>query len=247
VSSNAFSDYAIRKAKVDYVQSNALTSLDPEHASLYAECAAVLACAALERYLNDVLEEYCAAFNETSWGDLSPGRQRYLLRHVALRMQQKSGSFTAISQPSPSECAGLMRFAKECCDALNNPSTWRHFSDFGIFGEGSSSPDKIVSILRAFDSEGRNITTYIDDVGHDYRAVMQSLAQLVDTRHATAHAIKGSSPPSPSDTGIWIDASFALVGAIDAFLGFVPQDKPIEQPTAAGGGDEHSDHGTHQA
>lgn len=247
MSSNAFADYAIRKAKVDYFQTIASTSLDAEQASLYAECAAVLACAALERYLNDVLEEYCAAFNETSWGDLSPGRQRYLLRHVAIRMQHKSSGFTAISQPSPSECAGLVRFAKECCEAMDNPSTWRHFSDFGMFGEGSSSPSKIVSVLRAFDSDGRSITTYIDDVGHDCAAVMQSLTQLVDTRHATAHALKGSSPPSPSDTGIWINASFALVGAIDAFLGFVPQDMPIEQPTAAGGGDEHSDHSTQQA
>jgi hypothetical protein len=202
------------------MQSMALSSLDSTLSSLYAECAAVLACAALERYMNDVLEEYCTSFNETSWDDLSPGRQRYLLRHVALRMESKSGSFSANQQLKSSDCADLIRLVNECSDALVNPSTWPYFSDFGMFGEGSSSPDKIISILRAFDSDGRSIANYLEESGHDRSSIMQSLSQLVDTRHATAHAIKGSSPPSSSDTEIWINASAILVQAIDSFLGF---------------------------
>ncbi len=221
--SNAYSDYNVRKFKVDVMQAMALSSLDSTLSSLYAECAAVLACAALERYMNDVLEEYCTSFNETSWDDLSPGRQRYLLRHVALKMERKSVSFSTAQQPAPSDCADLIRFVNECSEALANPSTWRYFSDFGIFGEGSSSPDKITSILRAFDSEGRSIADYLEESGHDRSSIMQSLKQLVNTRHATAHAIKGSSPPSSSDTEIWITASVILVRSIDSFLGFSPE------------------------
>ncbi len=215
------------------MQSKALESLDATLSSLYAECSAVLACAALERYMNDVLEEFCTSFCETSWDDLSPGRQRYFLRHVALRMEKKSRSFSNAQQLTPSDCTDLIRLVKECSEALKNPSTWRYFSDFGMFGEGTSSPEKIVSILRAFDSDGRSIADYLEEVGHDRRSIMQSLSQLVDTRHATAHAIKGSSPPGSTDTEIWIKASAMLVQTIDRFLGFAHDLVPIEQPIPA--------------
>lgn len=220
MASNALSDYNIRKFKIDAMQSMASASLDSNMSSLYAECAAVLACAALERYMNDVLEEYCASFSETTWSDLSPGRERYLLRHIALRMEQKSENFTASQQPSQSDCDGLIRFIDECSKALLNPSAWRYFSDFGMFGEGSSSPSKIISTLKAFDSDGRSLTVYLEELGHDRASIMQSLTQLVDTRHAVAHALRGSSPPSSSDTEIWINASAVLVESIDSFLGF---------------------------
>jgi hypothetical protein len=238
VASNAYSDYNVRKSKVDVMQSMAISSLDPALSSLYAECAAVLACAALERYMNDVLEEYCTSFNETSWDDLSPGRQRYLLRHVALKMERKSGSFSTAQQLTQSDCTDLIRFVNECSQALANPSTWHYFSDFGMFGEGSSSPKKIICILRAFDSDGRSIAHYLEESGHDRNSIMQSLTQLVNTRHATAHAIKGSSPPSSSDTETWINASATLVQTIDSFLGFAPDLLPIEQPISADGAAE---------
>lgn len=173
MASNAYSDYKVRKSKVNAMQSMAISSLDSTLSSLYAECAAVLACAALERYMNDVLEECCTNFNETSWDDLSPGRQRYLLRHIALRMENKSGTFSTAQQLKPSDCTDLIRLVNECSEALANPSTWHYFSDFGIFGEGSSSPEKIISILRAFDSNGRSIADFLEESGNDRSSIMQ--------------------------------------------------------------------------
>jgi len=220
VTSNSLADYKIRKSKADILQYNATNSRDSEQSSLFAECAAVLACAALERYMNDVLEEYCISFNETSIDDLSSGRKRYLLRHVALRMEKKASVFSSKQQPLPTECEDLIRFVNECSDAVENPSSWSHFSDFGMLGEGSTTPEKIISTLRAFDSSGRQFADYLEELGHDRGSIMQSLTQLVDTRHNTAHALKGSSPPSSSDTEIWIKASAILVSSIDSFLGF---------------------------
>lgn len=229
MSSNAFSDYNVRKVKVDKMQKMASTSLDSSESSLYAECAVVLACAALERYMNDILEEYCSSFNETSWSELSIGRQRYLLRHVASRMNLKSGSFSAAQQPTESDCNDLIRFVSECSNALANPSTWRYFADFGMFGEGSVLPEKIIATMRAFDSKGRNFAQYLEDLGYDRSSVFQSLRQLVETRHAVAHAAKGSSPPGSADTLVWINASHILVKSIESFLGFSPDLAHIDQ------------------
>lgn len=218
--SDALGDFLVRTEEVDSLLASARDSLNSQQASMYAKCSVVLACAALERFMNDVLEEACRNFGEESWSELSDGRQRYLLRHVALKMSERAGFFTGKGQPDESDCDTLIRFLRACGDALENPSTWTYFSDFGMFGEGTNAPEKIDALLKAFDAQGRSLYRFIEDSGEDLSRLLPGLQQLVEARHAAAHALKGSMPPGPSDAGEWAGCALTMANMVDSFLGF---------------------------
>jgi len=220
VPSYALGDFEVRKSEFDSLLTLAAESLDPQSATMHSKCAIVLACAAFERYMNDVLEEACSNFDETSWKDLSPGRQRYLLRHMALAMSERAGSFTGKTQIDESDCDKLTKFVRACDETLDDPSTWQYFSDFGLFGEGTKAPDKIDSVLRAFDSDGRSLYAYIKDSGVDLSSLIPGLQQLVDARHGAAHALKEFTPPGPSDAAEWVDCAVTMAQKVDSFLEF---------------------------
>ena len=218
--SNALGDFHIRIEEVNLLLDSGTKSRNSREASMYAKCAVVLACAALERYMNDILEESCGKFNEQTWCDLSQGRQRYLLRHLALKMDERALAFTGKNQPEQSDCQTLMNFVRVCNEALVNPSSWPYFTDFGMFGEGTNAPGKIDAVLRAFDSNGRSLYDFINGNGENLSRVLPGLSQLVQTRHATAHALKGSTPPGPTDSIEWVGCAVTMAMSVDAFLGF---------------------------
>ncbi|BAL22357.1 HEPN domain-containing protein [Azoarcus sp. KH32C] len=216
--SNSLEDFRFRMEEVSSLLNSAQGSQDPRNASMYAKCAIVLACAALERYMNDVLEEFCSSFNEQSWQELSQGRQRYLLRHIALKMEERATAFTRRNQVEASDCDALIRFVRCCGSAVENPSNWSYFSDFGIFGEGTSAPDRIDAVVRAFDSNGRSLYGFMEACGEDRRRVLSGLQQLVEARHAAAHALKGTTPPGPEDGIEWVRSAVVVAECVDRFL-----------------------------
>lgn len=220
VSSDSLSDFQVRKSEFDALLTSAQESLDPATASIYSKCAVVLACAALERFMNDVLEEACRNFSEQGWDELSDGRKRYLLRHVALKMSERAGTFAGKSQPEESDCDAFFRFVRACSDALDDPSTWTYFSDFGMFGEGTNAPDRIDAVLRAFDSDGRSVYKYIADSGEDLSSLLPGLQALVEARHGAAHALKGATAPGPSEALEWVGCAVVVATRVDEFLGF---------------------------
>jgi hypothetical protein len=220
MSSDAFEDFGVRMSEVRVLLNAAQECLVPTNASTYAKSAIVLACASVERYMNDVLEEMCRNFDEENWHDLSEGRQRYLLRHIALRMRDRAEVFANKATPSEADCEALASVVRECREALDDPSTWDYFADFGIFGEGSSAPDKIDAVLRAFETDGRSVHRYMKDEGVDLARVLSGLTQLVEARHGAAHALKGAVDPGPLDAAEWVECAATVVSHVDSFLGF---------------------------
>jgi hypothetical protein len=222
MASDSLDDFRVRMSEVDFLLASATGSMDATSAATFAKCAVVLACAAVERYMNDVLEEACRGFNEKDWDDLSDGRRRYLMRHIALRMTDRAGNFTEKAAPSEADCDALASFLRLCTAALDDPSSWDDFSDFGIFGEGTNAPNKIDAVLRAFDSDGRSVYKFMEESGVDLARVLSGLTQLVEARHGAAHALKGVAVPSPSDAVEWVGCARTTVDHVDEFLGLAP-------------------------
>jgi hypothetical protein len=218
--SDALVDFRYRMQEPGDLLSQARLSMRPRDASMYTKCAIVLAAAALERYMNDVLEEACREIKESSWQDLSEGRQRYLLRHVAIKMAERAQLFVDKGHASPSDCAALVRFVEACREAVVDPSTWTYFSDFGLFGEGTNAPEKIDAVLRAFDAAGRGLYAFMEDRGAELPRVIPGLKQLVDARHGAAHALTGIEAPGPTDGEEWIGCASIVAEEVDVFLDF---------------------------
>lgn len=220
MTSDALKDFQVRKDEFDALLTVARDSRDPTAAAMYSKCAIVLACAALERYMDDVIKEVCRNFDEQTWTDLSEGRQRYLLRHMALKMSERANVFIEKNRVVESDCEHLAEFVRTCGIALDNPSTWMYFSDFGIFGEGTNAPNKIDAVLKAFDSDGRSLYKFIEDFGEDIGLLLRNLQQLVDARHSAAHAKKGADSPGPSDASVWVGCAVTMAEKVDEFLRF---------------------------
>lgn len=220
MSSSALEDFDYRMREANRLIDTALGTLNPDEAATHAKCAVVLAAAALERYMNDVLAEACTQFAETDWESLSEGRERYLLRHMALEMVSRAGVFVDKTAPLPSDCGKLKKFITACGAALDDPSTWAYFREFGLFGEGTNAPDRIDGVLKAFDVQGRSFCDYIEDTGNDRRRILSGLTQLVDARHAVGHAIPGAQPPGPTDCREWLTCAEVIAALVDMFLGY---------------------------
>src|SRR4051812_28824641 len=83
MASEAYKDYALRMKEPVFLIRLSFRTPNPADSSALSKAAAVLAAAALERYLNDVLHEYCREIAATRWDDLSEGQKAYLLRGMS--------------------------------------------------------------------------------------------------------------------------------------------------------------------
>ncbi len=210
----AFMDYQQRFRSVATLLRAALRSQDPLFASASSKGAIVLAAAAAERFLNDVLRQACQRVRADRYDQLTDGQQAYLCAQVAHRIQlilapsEDIGSFKLVRRDK------LISTVSECAEAFRKPSTWVHLEDFGLFLDGAAAPAKINAVIRDFDPNRGSFFDSLESKKAGKSEFVRSLTELIDARHNAAHA-KPSIDPSPSDAKNWIVSSFWLMRAVE--------------------------------
>lgn len=232
----AFTDYKIRIREVVALVRLSLDQGDAELGSTIAKGAVVMTAAALERFINDAVRAVCRSIGTPRWDKLTVGHRRYLHRQFALRMQSVGSAVLIPGSAVEKNEAKLRELLETCTAAMQNPSTWQHEVDFGMFMGGQAAPDKIENILGQFDGTGRGIYGLLADRGWDKQAILRSLAQLVDARHGVAHALEGAPSVSPGDARVWLVCSYWLAVHIDDFLSFAHSGKFPHTRAEAGEG-----------
>lgn len=217
--SAAFGDYAVRMRECRFVIKRAVNSADPSEAVALAKGAAVLAAAALERYVNDVVVELCSRLNAQSWDELTEGQQRYLVRQMARRLYPSSRAIFRRADDSERRRRRLRTAVSECASAMATPSSWPHHVEYGMFMDGAAEPSRVDQTLRMFDDRGRSVFAFVEARGKDRRALAAALQGLIEARHKAAHALAGTFP-APSDVRVWIGLSTILAREIEAYLGY---------------------------
>jgi hypothetical protein len=215
--SAAYLDYLERYRQAVALLLATRNSSDPVLAGAGAKGAIVLAAAALERFMNDAVRQACQRLTVLNYAELSPGQQSYLCAQIARRIGvfgDDRGDYRNFNEQRRS---ALRNAVGECMAAFNDPSTWQHISEFGLFLDGAAAPAKIASILRDFAPDGPDVYIPLDERGSGRATALRLLSQLVDARHDAAHA-KSMSVPSPSDAQSWIANSFWIARLVEFFL-----------------------------
>jgi len=214
----AYGDYSQRMREAVLLIRNALESKSPIVASATTKGAAILAAAALERYMNDVVVEECRKLKVSQWSELTEGHKRYLTRQIA-RLLYKHSSDARRNRGEEGARDKLRNSVGDCERAFQSPQTWPNFPAFGAFMKGQASAEKIIKLLKMFDAHNRDFGQFLRTRGADVRALFTGLTQLVNTRHAAAHALRGTTQPSPRDVQTWIVLSWRLTRQVEAYLG----------------------------
>jgi hypothetical protein len=218
VRTDAYGDYVVRLREAITVLEVGLASERPSLASATAKSAAVLATAALERFVNDTVVHTCARIMKASWTSLSLGHRRYLCRQMARRLEPIVRSIAGDEQLSD-EAAGRFRgLLADCGSAFENPSSWRDHQAFGLFTNAANEPERLNRIVSEFGPDGSTLFTWMEVQGRSVGVFARALSDLVEARHGAAHALAGSPAPGPKDAQAWIVLSFWLVRSIEAFL-----------------------------
>lgn len=215
----AYSDFQVRSREVTYLLRGALRADDPAKSATLSKAACVLSAAALERYVNDVLLENCRKLSVETWDELTPGHQRFLLGQMAEVAKLAGERLAEDPAPDSRPRKRFERIIDECSAAFRQPSSWAHFPNYGMFMDGSAEPDKVNRIFKLFDAEGRNFFDYVETRGADRKALFTGVSQLINARHATAHALPDT-PPGSTDVRTWVVLTISLVRFVEAFLGF---------------------------
>jgi len=219
MSSNAYGDFATRLREPLLLIRDSLAAVDAVRATALSKGASVLAAAAVERYVNDVVIELCSKLAAATWEELTEGQQRYMARQLArslyapVRRIHRKGELTAKRR------AKLRAVVAQCEAAFGSPAMWQHVPEYGVFMEGAAEPERVAATLRIFDGDGRSLFAFAAGRGLDSGALARALTSLIDARHQAAHANKGT-VPGPTDVRIWILLSLVLVRQVEVFLGF---------------------------
>lgn len=215
--SAAYLDYLERFRQVSALLGVSLESVDPLLAGAAAKGAIVLAAAAVERYMNDSLRQACQRLRVTDYSELSEAQQSYLCSQIAKRI----GSFLSDNGDyrhfNANRRTSLRSAVDECFSAFNDPSSWPHIPEFGLFLDGAAAPNKISAVLRDFDPNNDDVFSPLETRAIGKAMALNALTQLVDARHDAAHA-KSHSMPSPSDAKAWIVNSIWIVRLVESFL-----------------------------
>jgi len=217
--SNAYADFATRVREPLLLVREAVDSGDAFRAAALAKAAAVLAAAALERYINDVVVEVCAKIQATRWDELTEGQQRYMALQLARTLYFPSRRVHRRGKTSEKYRTKLRDAIRQCDAALDSPAVWQHVPEYGKFMDGAAEPGKVEATLKMFDATGRSLFAFVNARGYDAGALARALASLIDARHRAAHALRGVSP-GPTDVRGWILLSLQLVRSAETYLGF---------------------------
>ncbi len=215
--SAAFTDYQQRFRGLTALLRGALDAEDPLLATAAAKGAIVLAAAAAERFMNDALRQACQRMQVDRYDVLSESQQAYLCAQIARRIAGFDNEDGEVRSFAAERRAKLRSAIAECAEAFNNPATWTHIPDFGMFMDGTGAPDKINAVIRDFDPQRGSFLEALDRRSAGRAAFTRALTELVDARHNAAHA-KPATDPSPSDARGWIVSSYWFTRAIDAHL-----------------------------
>src|SRR5690606_7435724 len=192
-------------------------SSDPLFAGAAAKGAVVLAAAALERFMNDAVRQACQRLRRSDFSTLSDAQKSYLCAQIARRVASFADDDGDYRRFNESRRLALQSAIKECASAFEDPSTWQHIPDFGLFMDGAAAPDKVAAVLRDFSPEQDDVYVALDARPSGRATSLRALTQLVDARHDAAHA-KSLTIPSPSDAQSWIVNSFWITRLVEAFL-----------------------------
>lgn len=212
--SMAFLDYQQRFRALAPLLHVALDSNSPMLATAAAKGAIVLAAAAIERFMNDVLREACESVRVGDYAALSDGQQSFLCVQIARKVRAFDVHDGGVKAFTPEKRQRLRQAVIDCAKAFEDPSSWIYLSDFGMFMDGAGAPEKINAVLRDFDPERRSFFDTLETRAGGKIVFIRALAELVDARHNAAHA-KSATDPSPRDAQGWIVSSYWLVRAIE--------------------------------
>lgn len=197
-------------------------ALNPGELDVSAGCSKgsiVLAAAALERYLNDVIGHLCKAIVSNKWSDLPAGQRRYLVKQMARRLEAVVGPLLRTEDlPDEGKSQKLRSAVEECGAAFLDPGQWSYHPEFGIFRHGKDVCGRIPALLQQFSATNRSPYESLDERGWERSVFLRALEQLIDARHGVAHALPDSSAPSPKDAQAWIVLSFWLVRRFDSYI-----------------------------
>lgn len=197
----------------------AKASNDPVMAGACSKSATVLVAAALERYVIDALHHACHSIKVDTWNDLPTGFKSILVAQIARRLRKTTELIRSPGDASDSNTAKLHSIVGDSSQAFSNPSSWTYEPRFRTFGDGAKTPAQLNAILREFRPDGKNLFDRLEERGLDKARFARALMELVNTRHATAHATPYQSPISPSDISSWLGIIFRLVREIEHYLG----------------------------
>jgi hypothetical protein len=217
--SEAYGDYRTRLRQAIRLLRVGKETADAPLAAACAKGAVVLAAAALERFMNDVIAQACRRLQVDDWSKLSEGHKIYFVDQMARRLRKRVNSILDDNGSRlDSERRRLQSAVQACVDAFQKPTTWSHTPEFGMFMEGSAAPNKVNAVLRSVHADGADFFTRLEERGKSRRTFLSGLTELVDARHAAAHALPERADPSPTDVQVWVVLSFYLAREIDIYL-----------------------------
>jgi|GEM_PF-2651649 len=217
--SEAYGDYRTRLRQATRLLKHGKASSDATLSAACSKGAVVLAAAALERFMNDVIVQACRKLNVATWAELSEGHRSYFVDQMARRLRSRVKAILEDDKKGlESERMRLKNTVQLCADAFDNPSKWPHSTEFGMFMEGTKAPKDINAILRSVHSQGADFFDRLEQHPRGKAAFVSGLTELINARHAAAHAIADRADPSPGDVEIWLVLSFYLAREIDLYL-----------------------------
>ncbi len=216
--SPAYLDFAIRLREVILLVHLAKDSDEPEIAAACSKSAAVLLAAALERYVNAALEHMCQEIRVVEWGKLPIGVQRFFCTQISRRLRSATKEIDSAGDVTKKREKRLRQAVIEAEVAFRDPSTWTHFPEFGVFMEGAAAPERLNAVLKNFHPEGTALFEVLEERGQDRSSLGRSLTDLIETRHAVAHAIPDRSVPSPKDVSAWVVVTFIIARGVEEYL-----------------------------
>src|SRR5262249_51783410 len=154
--------YNVRVKEVRFLVRLAAATSDIEQAVAHSKAAAVLAAAALERYVNDLVVEYCTKLKVDTWNELSEGQQQYMARQLATVLYRPARRIHRRNEVAGRQRNRLRQAVTQCFNALQSPANWPHGQEYGMFMDGAAEPGRIDSTLRAFDQQGRSVFAFAE-------------------------------------------------------------------------------------
>lgn len=217
--SEAYGDYRTRLRQATRLLRHGKASSDATLAAACSKGAVVLAAAALERFMNDVIAEACRRLNVATWAELSEGHRTYFADQMARRLRRRVNAILDEGGAKlESERTKLQKAVALCTEAFSDPSKWPHSTEFGMFMDGAAAPNKINGILRSVHRQGADFFTRLENHPLGKSVFLSGLTELIDARHAAAHALPDRADPSPGDAQAWLILSFWLAREIDIYL-----------------------------